>query len=122
MAEQPASASPRRTRCVTFTLDAEVYGIDVVQVREALREIEAAPVPGAPEYVTGIIDLRGKLLSVVDARRRFGLPPVESTPRAGNRESARYVDGVVSRGDEFLILVDRDKLPSEAEPGDVANL
>ncbi len=158
MAEQLASASAGQMQCVTFTLADEVYGINVMQVQEVLREIEVAPVPGAPEYVTGIINLRGNVVSVIDARRRFGLPPVESTPltrivviearqqiigilvdsvaevvdidpaavettpNVGNRESARYIEGVVSRDQELLILVDLDKLLSENELGEVANL
>ena len=158
MAEQTASASPGQMQCVSCTLAGEVYGINVMQVQEVLREIEVAPVPGAPDYVIGIINLRGNVVSVIDARRRFGLPPAESTPltrivviealqqivgilvdsvaevvdidpalieaapNVGRRESAPYIDGVVSRGDELLILVDLDKLLSEQELDDVVNL
>ena len=45
------------TQWVTFMLDNEKYGINVMQVREVLRDIEIAPVPGAPNYVLGIIKL-----------------------------------------------------------------
>ena len=44
---------------VTFQLEEETYGINVMQVREVLRYTEIAPVPGAPDYVLGIINLRG---------------------------------------------------------------
>ena len=80
MAEQLANDLQGQMQCVTFTLEEEVYGINVMQVQEVLREIEVAPVPGAPHYVNGIINLRGNLVSVIDARTRFGLPPRESTP------------------------------------------
>ncbi len=63
---------------VTFRLGEEVYGIDVLQVQEVLRITEISPVPGAPDYVLGIINLRGNVVTVVDARNRFGLPPKES--------------------------------------------
>ncbi|MCV5638441.1 chemotaxis protein CheW, partial [Escherichia coli] len=43
---------------VTFQLEEETYGINVMQVREVLRYTEIAPVPGAPDYVLGIINLR----------------------------------------------------------------
>ncbi len=145
-------------QCVTFTLEDEVYGINVMQVQEVLREIEVAPVPGAPHYVTGIINLRGNVVSVIDARTRFGLPTRESTPltriivieaqqqiigilvdsvaevvdidlaeietapNVGNEETARYIDGVVSRDDKLLILVDLNKLMTEAELGEIASL
>ncbi len=144
-------------QCVTFTLEDEIYGIDVMQVQEVLREVEVAPVPGAPHYVLGIINLRGNVVSVIDARTRFGLPTKESddmtriivieaqqqiigilvdsvaevvdidrkdidtAPNVGNSETAKYIDGVVSRGDTLLILVDLNKLLSEEEWGEIAN-
>lgn len=64
---------------VTFRLEGETYGIDVMQVQEVLRYTEIAPVPGAPDYVLGIINLRGNVVTVVDTRNRFGLPPGEIT-------------------------------------------
>lgn len=60
-------------RWVTFKLESESYGINVMQVQEVLRVSEIAPVPGAPDYVIGIINLRGNVVTVVDTRRRFGL-------------------------------------------------
>jgi len=60
-------------RWVTFRLDNEAYGINVMQVQEVLRVSEIAPVPGAPDYVLGIINLRGNVVTVIDARRRFNL-------------------------------------------------
>ena len=58
---------------VTFQLEEETYGINVMQVREVLRHTEIAPVPGAPDYVLGIINLRGNVVTVIDTRSRFGL-------------------------------------------------
>lgn len=62
---------------VTFKLDNETYGIDVMQVQEVLRVSEIAPVPGAPNYVMGIINLRGNVVTVIDTRLRFNLPQHE---------------------------------------------
>lgn len=64
-------------RWVTFRLDREKYGVNVMQVQEVLRITEIAPVPGAPSYVLGIINLRGNVVTVVDTRKRFGLEPRE---------------------------------------------
>ncbi|ATC95487.1 chemotaxis protein CheW [Pseudoalteromonas tunicata] len=58
---------------VTFHLEDETYGINVMQVQEVLRYTEIAPVPGAPVYVLGIINLRGNVVTVIDTRARFGL-------------------------------------------------
>lgn len=153
-----SQATEGSLQCVTFTLEEETYGINVMQVQEVLREIEVAPVPGAPHYVLGIINLRGNVVSVIDARTRFGLTAKESddmtriivieaqqqiigilvdsvaevvdverseidtAPNVGNAETAKYIDGVVSRGDKLLILVDLNKLLTEAEWGQISNM
>jgi purine-binding chemotaxis protein CheW len=62
---------------VTFCLDNETYGINVMGVQEVLRYTEIARVPGAPSYVLGIINLRGKVVTVMDTRLRFGLKPAD---------------------------------------------
>ena len=64
-------------RWVTFRLGDETYGINVMQVQEVLRMTEIAPVPGAPSYVLGIVNLRGNVVTVIDTRNRFGLQPIE---------------------------------------------
>ncbi|TVZ38623.1 purine-binding chemotaxis protein CheW [Alteromonadaceae bacterium 2753L.S.0a.02] len=64
---------------VTFKLAGETYGVNVMQVQEVLRYTEIAPVPGAPSYVIGIINLRGNVVTVIDTRERFALPPGDIT-------------------------------------------
>jgi purine-binding chemotaxis protein CheW len=64
---------------VTFKLQEETYGINVMQVQEVLRYTEIAPVPGSPDYVMGIINLRGNVVTVIDTRSRFGLEPADVT-------------------------------------------
>jgi len=66
------------TQWVTFRLENETYGVNVMQVQEVLRMTEIAPVPGAPSYVLGIINLRGNVVTVMDTRSRFALPPHEA--------------------------------------------
>lgn len=74
---QAESASDLVLQYVTFRLAEETYGINVMMVQEVLRYSEIAPVPGAPDYVLGIINLRGNVVTVIDTRLRFGLPPSE---------------------------------------------
>ena len=64
---------------VTFQLENETYGINVMQVQEILRYSEIAAVPGSPDYVIGIINLRGNVVTVIDTRSRFGLMSAEIT-------------------------------------------
>jgi len=86
-------------RWVTFFLSQEKYGINVMQVQEVLRVTEIAPVPGAPDYVLGIINLRGNVVTVIDTRQRFGLESKDVD------DSSRIV--IVESGDQVVgILVD----------------
>jgi purine-binding chemotaxis protein CheW len=56
---------------LTFTLQAESYGIDVLKVREIIRVSSITVVPQMPAYIRGVINLRGKIIPVMDLRRRF---------------------------------------------------
>ncbi|ELC7281721.1 chemotaxis protein CheW [Aeromonas veronii] len=82
---------------VTFQLENETYGINVMQVQEVLRYTEIAPVPGAPEYVLGIINLRGNVVTVIDTRSRFGLPSgdVSENSRIVIIEAEKQVIGIM---------------------------
>ncbi len=96
-------------RWVTFKLGNESYGIDVMQVQEVLRVTEIAPVPGAPHYVLGIINLRGNVVTVIDTRVRLGLGP------RGIDEASRVV--IIEVNKNILgVLVD-----SVAEVIDISN-
>lgn len=64
---------------VTFRLEHEIYGVNVMQVKEVLRYSEIATVPGAPGFVLGIVHLRGTVVTVIDTCQRFGLPSGEIT-------------------------------------------
>jgi len=154
MSNASSKVSDEIIQWVTFRLDTEIYGINVMQVQEVLRLPEIAPVPGAPNHVMGIINLRGNVVTVIDTRNRFGLfqkeaddstriivtevnsqvigmlvdsvaevvnlrdSEIETTPNLGeDNESSKYIQGVHSRGDEILILIDVDKFLSETELG-----
>jgi purine-binding chemotaxis protein CheW len=151
-----SSATDAVIQLVTFRLKDETYGINVMQVQEVLRVTEIAPVPGAPSYVLGIVNLRGNVVTVIDTRTRFGLPmtelddssriviieseqqvvgilvdsvaevvelrqsEIDSAPNVGNDESSRYIQGVASRDDDLLIVVDLNKLLTDEEWSEVS--
>lgn len=79
MSEKDNTAEDPVLQWVTYQLENEFYGINVMRVHEVLRLTEIAPVPGAPSYVLGIINLRGNVVTVIDTRARFGLMPQEPT-------------------------------------------
>lgn len=64
---------------LTFTLQQESYGIDVLKVREIIRGTNITVVPQMPAYVRGVINLRGKIIPVMDLRLRFGFADAANT-------------------------------------------
>ena len=84
---------------VTFHLAGEEYGVGIDSVQEIIRASDITPVPGAPSHVRGVINLRGKIIPVVDLRWRFSLPEI------AENEMQRII--VVELGEKRLgILVD----------------
>lgn len=66
---------------LTFKLGREEYGLELVRVREIIALMDITPVPLAPDYVRGVMNLRGRVIPVVDLRRKFGMPPTEDHDR-----------------------------------------
>lgn len=58
---------------VTFSIGEEEFGVDILKVQEIIRTMEITKVPRAPAFVEGVINLRGKVIPIIDLRRRFGL-------------------------------------------------
>ncbi|MBI5282210.1 MAG: purine-binding chemotaxis protein CheW [Candidatus Solibacter usitatus] len=75
------AAAERAGKYLTFQLGAEEFGIRVLKVREIMGVQEITAVPHTPPYVRGVINLRGKVIPVVDLRLKFGLPEQEYTQR-----------------------------------------
>jgi purine-binding chemotaxis protein CheW len=92
-----AAASGDEQQLVVFQLEAELYGVDIARVHEIIRLQTVTRVPRAPALVEGVINLRGKVIPVVDLRRRFGLPAAEHT------RTSRIV--VVEIGDQVVGIV-----------------
>jgi purine-binding chemotaxis protein CheW len=66
---------------LTFTLDREEYGIGILKIKEIIGMMPVTAVPQTPEYVKGVINLRGKVIPVVDLRLRFGMESMEYNER-----------------------------------------
>lgn len=107
----PATASEPHSRAqpgkyLTFRLASETYGLPVLTVREIIRLCPVTPVANMPPHVRGVINLRGRVIPIVDLRVRFGLPVPEDHDRTciivaqvasstgGVRPYAIVVDGV----------------------------
>lgn len=64
---------------ISFTIGAEEYGVDIMAVREIRAWVETTPLPNAPEYVRGVINLRGIIVPIFDLRARFGFGTTETS-------------------------------------------
>ena len=67
------------TQYLSFTLDDEIFAVDVARVREILEFKGTTRIPQVPEYLRGVINLRGSVVPVVDLRLLFGLSATQST-------------------------------------------
>jgi len=140
---------------LTFKLGEEIFALDVAQVREVLDFTAITRVPRTPEYMRGVINLRGSVVPVVDMRLKFGMTRTERTvntcievvevtldgeatvlgalvdsvqevielepdqiepaPRIGTRLRTDFIKGMGKRDNEFIIILDIDKVFSVEE-------
>jgi purine-binding chemotaxis protein CheW len=81
-ANAPAPKSEERAgKYLTFMIGKEEFGVGVLKVREIMGIQDITAVPQTPSYLKGVINLRGKVIPVIDLRLKFGLPGVEYTQR-----------------------------------------
>ncbi len=105
------------TSFVTFTVADQLFGVPVTRVQDILTPDAVAPVPGGPAEVRGLINLRGRIVTVIDMRTRLKLP----------RDKGKGMCVTVeSRGDAYTLLVDAVgdviTLPRGAREGNPATL
>ena len=77
--ETAATLNAKAGKYLTFNLFSEEYGIEILKVREIIGLMDITAVPQTPNYIRGVINLRGKVISVVDLRTKFGLESIEDT-------------------------------------------
>lgn len=93
------SSGGKLSQVVSFRLANEEYGLDIMRVQEIILMGEITAIPEVPEYIRGLINLRGKVIPIIDLRRRFGLGVGETT------EHTRIVV-VNAAGTTFGVVVD----------------
>jgi len=135
---------------LTFRLEDEVFALNISQVREVLDFTEVTKVPRTPDFMRGVINLRGGVVPVVDLRLKFGMPKTEKTvdtciiiaevtvddettvlgaladsvqevmdlepgqieppPKIGTRLNTEFLKGMGKRDEEFILILDIDKV------------
>jgi purine-binding chemotaxis protein CheW len=112
--EEPAAEAEHMSRelhIVGFQVGRETYGVPITSLHEIVRVPEITAVPDAPDYLEGVINLRGKIVSVMDLRKRFG--EKQATLRKQNRilvveHAGRLAGLIVDSASEVL------KIPADA--------
>ena len=148
------------TQYLTFKLSDEVFAVDVAKVREILDVTTITKVPQTPEFMRGVINLRGSVVPVVDLRLKFGMQKTEQTvdtciivmeiamegevtvvgsladsvqevlelepdqiepaPRIGTRLRTEFIKGMGKHNEQFLMILEIDKIFSGEELGMLA--
>ena len=110
-------AAKHNSKYLTFLLGEEDYGISIVEVKEIIGIMQITNIPKMPEYVKGVINLRGKIISVVDLRLKFGLEERQYDDRTCiivvevlSEEGVRLIGFIVDEVSEVL-----DILPQNME-------
>lgn len=100
---------------LTFTLGNEEYAVGVLKVREIIKLMEITAVPQVPPYVKGVVNLRGRVIPIVDLRVRFGLPAVQYAERTcivvvelGLQDSAALIGLIVDAVSDVLTIATDD--------------
>lgn len=114
------SSSFSSGKFLTFLLSEESYGVEVLRIREIIRMQKITPVPQMPIHVKGVINLRGKVIPVVDLRIKFNLEAKETTERTciivvdvDNGQGVNSLLGlVVDAVEEVLNITENDVEPS----------
>jgi len=93
--------SSHEGKFLTFALGNEEYGIEIIKAREIIGLMEITTVPQTPDYMKGVINLRGKVIPIIDLRLKFAMPEVEHTRETciivvevGSAQVGIIVDGV----------------------------
>ncbi len=77
IAEQSVETAEDDLQIVTFKIGDEEFSVSILKVQEIIRMSAITKVPKSPEFVEGVINLRGRVIPVLDLRKRFGLPIIE---------------------------------------------
>ena len=107
--------SNRDGKYLTFTLANEEYGISILKIKEIIGMMPITTVPQTPEFVKGVINLRGKVIPVMDLRLRFGMDSIDYTERTciivveiGGAAGTVQIGIVVDAVSEVLNVKDED--------------
>jgi purine-binding chemotaxis protein CheW len=113
-APSAADARPRTREVLVFEVGGQAYGLPTADVRELVRAVAITPLPNAPAVIEGVVNVRGRVLPVLDVRTRFRLPATPLDPSDHFIVASAGPRGVILRVDRatHLALVDEASVQS----------
>jgi len=121
------AASALAGKYLTFALAGEEYGLPVLKVREIIKMLDITAVPQAPHHVKGVINLRGKVIPVVDLRLKFGFQPQDYDERTCiivvevALQASKVMMGVVVDAVSEVLTITADEIEETPDFGEHVN-
>lgn len=110
-------------KLLTFSLGSEGYGVSIIKVKEIIGMMDITPVPKTPEFIKGVINLRGKIIPVMDLRIKFGMDEKEYNERTCiivaevNIKGSQKLLGVVVDMVSEVVTISSDQVEPPPEYG-----
>jgi purine-binding chemotaxis protein CheW len=98
--EKEAEKKKKNIQVVVFGLDQEEYAVEITDLQEIIKIPDITPIPNAPEFISGILNLRGKIVVVIDLEKRFSLVREDS-------QKAKHIIITEIEGSNYGVLVDQ---------------
>ncbi len=114
-------------RFILFSLGKEFYALPLFKVKEVIASVSTRPLPGAPAHVKGVMDLRGRVITIVDLRLRLGMPAVKDLQQSTTiiLDIEGLDIGVTVDHVESVLSVSQEEMkppPVEATNGQIAGI
>ncbi len=114
----------REGKYLTFSLKAEEYGIEIVKVKEIIRILSITKIPQTPQYIRGVINLRGKVIPVIDLRLKFGMEESPYTERTCivvvdtyRKDKSNFFMGIIVDSVSEVVNIRNDEIEDTPEFG-----
>lgn len=110
-------------KLLTFSLGSEGYGVSIIKVKEIIGMMDITPIPRTPEFIKGVINLRGRIIPVLDLRVKFGMEPKEYNERTCiivaevNMNGVQKLLGIVVDMVSEVVTISNDQIEPPPEYG-----
>lgn len=106
----------KQGKYLTFSLANEEYGLEILKVREIIGYMNITPVPRVPEYIKGVINLRGQVIPVIDLRTKLGMQEFEITDQTciivveASQEKTQFTAGIIVDHVQEVLDIDAENI------------